>query len=137
MRYLARHSSRSALLRLHTDSPSTPLYLQKFFSGTVLNYLGTFNHSSKRSISPTDHLNRSLRYWQTTKMAHTPAKCSFVKIANITCGSSRAKDNFFLLNECDVQVKNHLRSCNLSRTKVTEYDLIWQGRESLILLMNK
>ena len=48
----------------------------------------------------------------------------FARIANITCGSSRAKDNFFLLNECVVQVKNHLRSCNLSGTKVTEYDLI-------------
>ena len=70
-------------------------------------------------------------------MARTPAKYSFARIANISCGSSRAKDNFFLLNKCVVQVKNHLRSCNLSRTKVTEYDLIWQGRESLILLKNK
>ena len=51
-------------------------------------------------------------------MAHTPVKCSFARIANITCGSSRAKDNFFLLNKRVVQVKN------LSRTKVTEYDLI-------------
>ena len=38
--------------------------------------------------------------------------------------SSRGKDNFFLLNKCVVQVKKHLRSCDLSRTKVTEYDLI-------------
>ena len=60
-------------------------------------------------------------------MAHAPAKCSFAGIVNITCGSSRGKDNFFVLNKCVVQVKNHLRhlrSCNLSRTKVTEYDLI-------------
>ena len=58
-------------------------------------------------------------------MAHAPVKCSFAGIANITCGSSRGKDNFFLLNKCVVQVKNHLRSYNLSRsTKVTEYDLI-------------
>ena len=57
-------------------------------------------------------------------MADAPAKCSFAGIANITCGSSRDKDSFFLLNKCVVQVKNHLRSCNLSRTKVTEYDLI-------------
>ena len=28
-------------------------------------------------------------------MAHVPAKCSFAGIANITCGSSRVKDNFF------------------------------------------
>ena len=27
-------------------------------------------------------------------------------------------------NKCIVQVKNHLRRCNLSRTEVTEYDLI-------------
>ena len=32
--------------------------------------------------------------------------------------------NFFLLNKCVDQVKNHLKSCNLSRMKVTEYDLI-------------
>ena len=57
-------------------------------------------------------------------MAHAPAKCSFAGIANITCGSSRGKDSCFLLNKCVVQVKNHIRSCNLSRTKVTEYDLI-------------
>ena len=57
-------------------------------------------------------------------MSHAPAECFFAGIANITCGSSRGKDNFFLLNKCVVQVKNHLRSCNLSRTKVTEYDLI-------------
>ena len=57
-------------------------------------------------------------------MAHAPAKCSFAGIADITCGSSRGKDNFFLLNKCVVQVKNHLRSGNLSHTKVTEYDLI-------------
>ena len=58
-------------------------------------------------------------------MAHAPAKCSFAGIANITCGSSRGKHNFFLLlNKCVVQVKNHLRSYNLSRTEVTEYDLI-------------
>ena len=70
------------------------------------------------------YLNRSLRYWQTTKMAHAPAKCSFAGIANITCGSAPDKDDFFLLNKCVVQVKNHLRSCNLSPTQVTEYDLI-------------
>ena len=58
-------------------------------------------------------------------MVHAPAKCSFAGIANITCGSSRGKDNFFfVLNKCVVQVKNHLRSCSLSHTKVTQYDLI-------------
>ena len=35
------------------------------------------------------------------------------------------KTNFFPQNKCVVEVNNHLRSCNLSRTKVTEYDLIW------------
>ena len=54
-------------------------------------------------------------------MAHAPANCSFAAIANITCGSI---DIFFLLNTCVVHVKNHLRSCNLLCTKVTEYDLI-------------
>ena len=58
-------------------------------------------------------------------MAHAPAKCSFAGMANITCGSSRDKNNFF--SKCVAQVKNHLRSCNLSRTKVTEYDLILAG----------
>ena len=57
-------------------------------------------------------------------MAGKPAKCSFAGIANITCGSSRGKDEFFLLNKCVVEVKSHLQSCNLSRTKVTEYELI-------------
>ena len=57
-------------------------------------------------------------------MAGAPAKCSFAGIANITCGSSRSKDEFFPLNKCFLEVKNHLRSCNLSRTKVTESDLI-------------
>ena len=57
-------------------------------------------------------------------MAGAPAKCSFAGIANITCGSLRGKDEFFPLNKCVVKVKNHLRSCNLSRTKVTEYDVI-------------
>ena len=55
-------------------------------------------------------------------MAHAPANCLFAGIANITCGS--IKTIFFLLNKSVVQVKNQLRSCNLSRTKVTEYDLI-------------
>ena len=57
-------------------------------------------------------------------MAHAHAKCSFAGMANITCASSRGKDKFFPLNMCVVQVKNHLRSFNLSHTKVTEYDLI-------------
>ena len=34
------------------------------------------------------------------------------------------KANFFPLNKCVVEVKNHLRSCNFSRTNVTEYDVI-------------
>ena len=58
-------------------------------------------------------------------MAGAPAKRSFAGIENITCGFSRDKDEFFPQNNCVVEVKNHLRSCNLSRTKVTEYDTIW------------
>ena len=76
------------------------------------------------SLQPTDHLNRSLRCWQTTKMAGVPSKCSFAGRANITCGSFRDKDEFFPLKKCVVKVKKHLRSCNLLGTKVTEYDLI-------------
>ena len=34
------------------------------------------------------------------------------------------KTNFFPQNKCVFELRNHLRSCNLSRTKVTEYDLI-------------
>ena len=57
-------------------------------------------------------------------MAHVPAKCSFAGTANIACASSRGLDNFFPLNKCVVLVKNPLRSCNLSPSKVTKYDLI-------------
>ena len=57
-------------------------------------------------------------------MAGAPAKCPFAGIANIPSGSCMVKTNFFPLNKCVVEVKNHLRSCNLSRTKVTEYDVI-------------
>lgn len=92
---------------------------------TILNYeLKSFSKAVHSHLQTTDHLNRSLRYWQTTKMAGALAKCSFAGIANITCGSSRGKDEFVPLNKCVVEVKNHLRMCNLSRTKVTEYDLI-------------
>ena len=94
---------RYILFSTSTDSPSAPLYLQKFFNNRF------------RPFSITE---------EKTKMAHAPAKCSFAGVADITCGSSRGKDNFFLLNKCVVQVKNHLRSSNFSRTKVTEYDLI-------------
>ena len=92
---------------------------------TVLNLdLKSFSKAVHCYLRPTDHLNRRLRYWQTTKMASAPAKYSFAGIANMTCGSSRGKDEFFPLKKCVVEVKNHLISCNLSRTKVTEYDLI-------------
>ena len=76
------------------------------------------------SLQPTHHLNRSLRCWQTANMAGVPAKCFFAGRANITSGSSRDKDEFFPLKKFVVKVKKHLRSCNLSGTKVTEYDLI-------------
>ena len=107
-----------------TDSPSTSLHLQKFFNNRFrpLSITEELSIILQSGPQPTDHLNRSLRYWQTTKMRH--AKCSFAGIANTTCGSSRGKDHFFLLNKCVFYVKNHLRICNLSRTKFTEYDLI-------------
>ena len=59
-------------------------------------------------------------------MAGAPAKRSFAGIENTTCGSSRGKDEFFFHKVSALsEVKHDLRSCNLSRTKVTEYDIIW------------
>ena len=51
-------------------------------------------------------------------------KCSFFGIGKIECGESRGKEEFVLLSECNSDVSNHLRSCHLSRAKVTEYELI-------------
>ena len=69
---------------------------------------------------PTDHLNRSLCYWQTTKMAHAPANCSFAGIANITCGLIKT---FFLLNKCVIQVKNHDQSMLYNMCHVMLYNM--------------
>ena len=92
---------------------------------TVLNLeLKLLSKVVHTSLQPTDHLNHSLRCWQTTKMAGLPAKCSFAVRVNITSSSYRDKDEFFPLNKCVVKVKEHLRSCNLLGTNVTEYDLI-------------
>ena len=57
-------------------------------------------------------------------MTGEPALCSFAGTGKIVCGPSRGKHEFFHLKECVADVKNHLRSCNLSRAKVTEYELI-------------
>ena len=57
-------NDRYILFSTSTDSPSTPLYFQKFFNGTFLNYWGTVSHSSKRPI------------------AHWPPKSQFTLLAN-------------------------------------------------------
>ena len=65
----------------------------------------SFSKAVHSHLQTTDHLNRSLHYWQTTKMAGAPAKCSFAGIANITCGSLRGKDESVPLNTCVVASK--------------------------------
>ena len=43
---------------------------------------------------------------------------------NIICLESRGKEDVIPLAECVAEVRNHLKSCDLSRTKVTEHELI-------------
>ena len=73
---------------------SFPLSLHKVIKiWTVLNLeLKSFSKVVHTYLQPTDHLNRSLRCWQTTETAGAPSKCSFAGRANITCGSSRDND---------------------------------------------
>ena len=52
------------------------------------------------------------------------SKCSFFGVGKIECGESRGKEQVVLLKECNSDISNHLRSCHLSRAKVTEYGLI-------------
>ena len=47
----------------------------------------SFSKAVHTLLQPTDHFNRSLRCWQTSKMAGAPARCSFAGRANITCGN--------------------------------------------------
>ena len=49
----------------------------------------------KHRILPPPPPPPSLSLSLTTKMTGAPAKCSFAGIANITCGPSRGKDEFF------------------------------------------
>ena len=52
------------------------------------------------------------------------SKCSFFGVGKIECGESRGKEQVVLLKECNSDISNHLRSCHLSRAKVTDYGLI-------------
>ena len=45
----------------------------------------------------------------------------------ITCGESRGKVDVISLIECVDDVVYHLKSCHLSRVKVTEYELLLAG----------
>ena len=53
-----------------------------------------------------------------------PTACSFIGKGNIICLESRGKEDVIHLAECVAEVRNHLKSCHLSRTKVTEHELI-------------
>ena len=53
-----------------------------------------------------------------------PIACSFFGNGKITCGESRGKVDVISLIECVDDVTYHLKSCHLSRVKVTEYELI-------------
>ena len=53
-----------------------------------------------------------------------PAACSFNGKGKIICGESRGKEEVIPLAECVADVRNHLKSCHLSRAKVKEYELI-------------
>ena len=53
-----------------------------------------------------------------------PIACSFYGNGKITCGESRGKVDVISLIECVDDVTYHLKSCHLSRVKVTEYELI-------------
>ena len=53
-----------------------------------------------------------------------PIACSFLGNGKITCGESRGKGDVISLIECVDDVTYHLKSCHLSRVKVTEYELI-------------
>ena len=53
-----------------------------------------------------------------------PSACSFFENGKINCGESRGKEQMIPLTECVSDVRNHLKSCRLSRAKVTEYELI-------------
>ena len=53
-----------------------------------------------------------------------PTACSFIGKGNIICLESRGKEDVIHLAECVAEVRNHLKSCHPSRTKVTEHELI-------------
>ena len=96
-----------------------------------------------RPFSITEELSVTVQSGPQLFATHWPPKSQFTLLVNNQNGSwtceaflcrdrkyyvwflTRWRQIFFPQNKCVVEVKNHLRSCNLSRTKVTEYYLIW------------
>lgn len=50
--------------------------------------------------------------------------CSFSEKAGISCGESRGVKKIENLLECLSDIKSHLESCHLSKSKLKEYQLI-------------
>ena len=50
--------------------------------------------------------------------------CSFFGIGSISCGEARGVSEVWKLSDCQVDISNHLASCGLSRSKLTESELI-------------
>ncbi len=59
------------------------------------------------------------------------SKCCFFGVGKIECGESRGQKQVVLLKEYNSDISNHLRSCFLSRAKVTEYGLILLARAGI------
>ena len=51
-------------------------------------------------------------------------KCSFVGISGICCGPSRGLQDICSLHECQEDIKSQLSTCHLSKSKLSESELI-------------
>lgn len=52
------------------------------------------------------------------------SSCSFFGIGSISCGEARGIDKVWKLSECQVEISTHLSTYGLSRSKLTEGQLI-------------
>ena len=50
--------------------------------------------------------------------------CSLSGLGQSSCGESRGVTSNISILECNGDIETHLRSCHLSRLKITEYELI-------------
>ena len=50
--------------------------------------------------------------------------CSFSVVLNTKCGPNRGDHDTMFLRECCSDISNHLRSCHLSREKMTEVEVV-------------